>query len=400
MIDILFVLVLGIVFGIITGLTPGIHVNTVATGVLMLSPFLLTYFSPLMLSIFIVVVAIVHSFVDFIPSIYLGAPEAETTLSILPGHQLLLEGRGYLAIALTVFGGVFGFLLVLGFSPLLFLFLKQFYSLIEPYIAYILITISLLLILRDPNKFWAAIVFLLSGALGFMTLRAGFVSDPLFPLLSGLFGASFLLYSILHKTKPLPKQDLQISIRKKEVLQGGITGTIAGAALSFLPGVGPAQANILAMEINPTLRNARTFLVATGAINTVDVVVSLITLYLLEKARSGAVAAISIINHNLIFNENVILIAACLFAVFAGAALTLFLGRYFIKIFGFINYVLLMKFVLFFLFCVVVFISGIYGLFVFIVAMFIGVLPNYLGCRHSQLMGVLLIPTILWFLGI
>jgi len=400
MLDFVFVLFVGALVGVFTGLMPGIHINTIAAGLLATSVFLLNYFSPFEISIFILVVAIVHSFVDFIPSIYLGAPEPETALSILPGHQLLMKGQGYEAVALTVFGGIFGFLFVLGLSPLLFFFLNAFYFFVEQYMAFILIIISLLLILRDPKIFWAATIFLLSGALGFMVLRAGFIDKPLFPMLSGLFGASFLLFSILHKTTLPLKQDLNFKVYKSESLQGGITGTIAGTALSFLPGVGPAQANILAMEINPALRNVRTFLIATGAINTVNVFVCLLTLYLLEKTRSGAVVAISIISPNLVLNEIFVLIAACFFAVFAGAVLTLFLGKHFIKIFALLDYILLIKIVLLFLFCMVVFMCGFYGLLVFTIAMFLGILPNYVGCRHSQLMGVLLVPTILWFLGI
>ncbi|PKM91976.1 MAG: hypothetical protein CVU81_02960 [Euryarchaeota archaeon HGW-Euryarchaeota-1] len=174
MFDVILILIVGALFGIFTGLTPGIHVNTVAAGLLAFSVFLLNYFSPIEISIFILVVAVVHSFVDFIPSIYLGAPDAETALGVLPGHQLLLTGKGYEAIALTVFGGVFGFLFVLLLSPILFFFLESFYSFIEQYIAFILIAISLLLIFRDKKPIWALVLFLLSGILGFLVLRGGF----------------------------------------------------------------------------------------------------------------------------------------------------------------------------------------------------------------------------------
>ena len=33
------------------------------------------------------------TFIDFIPSIFLGCPDTDTELSILPGHELLKKGE-------------------------------------------------------------------------------------------------------------------------------------------------------------------------------------------------------------------------------------------------------------------------------------------------------------------
>jgi len=38
------------------------------------------------------------------PSIFLGAPEADTALAVLPGHALLMEGRGEEAVRLSAIG--------------------------------------------------------------------------------------------------------------------------------------------------------------------------------------------------------------------------------------------------------------------------------------------------------
>ena len=48
-VDIIFALLLGCLAGIFTGLAPGIHVNTVAAGVLASLGVLTAYFSPLAL---------------------------------------------------------------------------------------------------------------------------------------------------------------------------------------------------------------------------------------------------------------------------------------------------------------------------------------------------------------
>ena len=74
-------LLLGCLIGTFTGLTPGIHVNLI--GVILLS-LPLTKISPIYSLIFLVSMSITHTFLDFIPSIFLGAPDEDTSLSILP----------------------------------------------------------------------------------------------------------------------------------------------------------------------------------------------------------------------------------------------------------------------------------------------------------------------------
>ena len=97
-IEILIAILVGILCGIITGLTPGIHVNLVATTLLALSPILLSHFNALSLAVFIMSLAVTHSFLDTIPSTYLGAPENENALSVLPAQKMLLRGEGYHAV--------------------------------------------------------------------------------------------------------------------------------------------------------------------------------------------------------------------------------------------------------------------------------------------------------------
>ena len=111
LIEILIVILFGCIAGTITGLIPGVHINLVAVSIFALSPFLLKFTSPLILSIFIVSMSITHTFTDFIPSCFLGAPESETALSVLPAHRLLLKGRAYEAIFLTVVGSLFSIII-------------------------------------------------------------------------------------------------------------------------------------------------------------------------------------------------------------------------------------------------------------------------------------------------
>ncbi|MDO9537169.1 MAG: tripartite tricarboxylate transporter permease [Thermoplasmata archaeon] len=120
---------LGSMAGIITGLVPGIHVNNVAYMILasqsaLLSLAMLAFGwaqpsgSELVIIICSLVIgnAITHTFLDFIPSVFLGAPDAETALSLLPGHRMVLAGRGFEAVKCSIigsFGAVIGALALL-----------------------------------------------------------------------------------------------------------------------------------------------------------------------------------------------------------------------------------------------------------------------------------------------
>jgi putative membrane protein len=104
LIEILISVFLGVVCGLVTGLLPGIHINLVGTILVSFSAGIFLKLNPIFLVVFIVSLAIAHTFFDFIPSIFLGCPDTETQLSILPGHQMLKEGKGYEAVMLTAYG--------------------------------------------------------------------------------------------------------------------------------------------------------------------------------------------------------------------------------------------------------------------------------------------------------
>ncbi|MBS3078041.1 tripartite tricarboxylate transporter permease, partial [Candidatus Pacearchaeota archaeon] len=131
-------LLAGIFFGTFTGLTPGIHINLIG-GLLISLPLL--NLNPIYFVIFVTAMAITHTFLDFVPSVFLGCPDTDTELSILPGHQLLKDARGFEAVYLSNIGSLLAiFLLVIISIPSIFL-MKDFYELISSVIPYILILV-------------------------------------------------------------------------------------------------------------------------------------------------------------------------------------------------------------------------------------------------------------------
>ena len=93
MLEVLFYVLAGVLAGTVTGIIPGIHVNLIAAFVLGGS--FVFGGDPLLLGAFLVALGVTHSFVDFLPSIYLGAPDPETALAVLPGHRYFLKGKGH-----------------------------------------------------------------------------------------------------------------------------------------------------------------------------------------------------------------------------------------------------------------------------------------------------------------
>ena len=98
--------------GSLTGLIPGFHVNNVALILLALSPALLELGIPLAsVAAIIVSTGTVHTFLNYIPSALIGAPDGDTALSLLPGHRMLLSGNAARGVAWSARGSQLGLFL-------------------------------------------------------------------------------------------------------------------------------------------------------------------------------------------------------------------------------------------------------------------------------------------------
>ena len=236
--QILIALLLGVFFGIITGLIPGIHVNLISLLVLSISPFLLGVTEPISLGVFIISLAITHSFLDSIPSIYLGAPDAGQELNVLPGHRLLHKGEGHNAIVYTLIGSLGCLLLGIVLFPVFLVSMEKIFPVVKDWIGYILVVIMAYMILKEKGKrLQNLVLFLLAGCLGLIVLTAiPNLQQPLFPLLSGLFGFSILLVSLVQNSI-IPKQDpsKELTISKKNVAKSVTAASGVGFIAAFLP---------------------------------------------------------------------------------------------------------------------------------------------------------------------
>ena len=393
-IQIILFLFLGIMFGTLTGLIPGIHINLVGIAIVSLASSIFYSLNSIYLIIFITAMAITHTFLDFIPSIFLGCPDTDTELSILPGHQLLKKGHGYQAILLTAYGSLAAiFILILIAFPSI-LIISKTYNTLSKFIPYFLILISLTLIFLENKKSKAILVFSITGLLGWSVLNFPSLNQPLFPLLTGLFGSSMLLKSIKNKII-IPKQIIE---KPQTNLIKPILGAIIASPLcSFLPGLGSGQAAIIGKTISLKKENQKGFLVLLGATNTLVMGFSFISLYIISKTRTGAAIAIQKVAPKITPQILILILFITLITGIISFFLTDFLAKFFsIKISKF-NYTKISTTTLILLIIIVFLISGFLGIFILIISTLTGIYCISLGVRRTNMMGCLLIPTILFY---
>jgi putative membrane protein len=395
--EILIAIIIGTLFGCITGICPGIHINLLSILILSLSPLLLQYTSPVILAIIIISMAITHTFLDSLPSIFLGAPDSDMALSVLPGHRMLLQGLGYEAVVLTVMGSLLAVLVVIFISPILVPLVSKFYPIIKNYIPHILILASTFLIIKErKSKTWALIVYLLAGVLGIITLNLP-LKQPLFPLLSGLFGTSILTISLIQKTK-IPKQIItKTEISNKETAKSLTKGFFASALCGLLPGLGAAQAAIIASSVERKTR-IKSFLLLLGSINTMVMIISFIALYTINRTRNGAVVVISKILEFFNIQHLILFLAVSLIVAGIATILALQLAKVFSKIMTKINYQKTCLFIIILIIGLVTILTGPLGLFILIISTSTGMIPTLKGIGKNHLMGCLLLPVILFFI--
>jgi len=399
--EILIATFLGCLMGIFTGLTPGIHINLVSVILLGISSLLLQFVSPITLAAFIVAMAITHTFLDFVPSVFLGAPESETVLAVLPGHKMLLQGRGYEAVKLSTIGCLLGLLLTIFLTPLLVKITPLVYINLQRWIGWILIVVVLFMVLREKEtkkKLQSFFVFLISGVLGLVVFNISTLKDPLLPMLSGLFGTSMLLMSLNEKVK-IPKQKIteDIKIEGKTVAKSVGAGTFSGSILSIFPGMGPAQAAILGSQLTGNIGNYG-FIILVGAIGTVSMLMSLITLVSIEKARNGAIVVLQQILGGFGVKELTAMIAVALIAAAIATFISLKIAKVFSKLITKVNYNLLCISIITFVSLLVLYFTGLIGILILSTATAIGLIPGIWNVGRNHAMGCLLLPVILYFI--
>ena len=397
MLKILLSILLGVTFGTFTGLIPGVHINLISTIILSSYAKISGFFSNIEIAIFIISMSITHTFVDAIPSIYLGAPGESQALTALPGHKMLLKGQGHGAIKLTVIGSFFTLVCCILFFGLFLKGMSAMEELTKGRIGYILLGLVLFVILSQKGKVMKSItVFLLSASIGLSVLNINSLNQPLFHMLSGFFGISLLIDSLSNDTK-IPDQIYStIRISRKSIKKSVLTSSIAGFFAAFTPGFGTSQTAIIAQKFYKGTE--KSFLILVGGLNTANMIVSLCSFYILDKARNGSIVAIKEILQSIVITELLLLIIVSLIAGSVATIFTLNISKIFSKILPRINYKKTAMTVIIGIILLSFFFDGIIGFLIITTSTSLGIFATKLEVGKNNLMGCLIVPTILFLI--
>ena len=408
MFDLLIACFIGILIGTMTGMVPGIHVNTAGAILFAASTFLLTIVSPEFLCVLMVAMSIAHALIEFVPSMLLGVPEEGTAVSILPGHRMVLEGRAKETIRIVAVGGFGAIIVVIIMLPVFAIVLPFLTEISKPFTWILLSVVSVYLIYKLTNslgKFsWSLLLFVLSGLLGWIVFQTPIQSGiTMMAMFSGLFGISTILFS-LNDNSSIPYQnpeyELNLDFPKiKSIFAGGTSGAILG----FLPGFGPAQGSIIAQSVSGGTEgddDTTNFLLANAGLNTSDCLFSLIAIYLIGNPRSGIAVYMSYLVANFSLYHLLIFIFASLIAFSISLILCLKLGDSFSNLMGGVDYrklsifVIILQIIILYIFIIYYGAPILFVTLILITSIAMGMLPHYLGVGKSHLMGVLIIPAI------
>ena len=325
MLNFIVMILLGMLGGVIAGLLPGIHTNTLTVAAMAWYA-TAEMVSPLEMSVMVFSMAWAQAFISFIPSTFLGVPDPDTVASTLPSHQYVNEGRGYEAVMLALIGCVAATIAATISMPLLIMAIKWIYGGIKIHIPVILIMIALITILKEKKRFFAVYTFLIAGVLGMVSLQTMLIKNPLLPLLSGLFGYPSMLFSLKNAEKLAEQKITFPSVDLARGVKSVTTALVTGSVCGFLPSLGSAQAAVLS-SIVVRDKSREFYLMITGALSIVNMVIGLGTLYAIGKARNGAVVAVKEILPSVSLEMMMILTSIGLILCFPSALVTMAIAR-------------------------------------------------------------------------
>jgi putative membrane protein len=401
MIEILLGTLIGVLLGTISGIIPGVHSNTLAGVLLSLQVAFLSFFSPLVLAGAMFGALITHTFVDSIPSTFLGIPDADTSLAVLPAHALCLEGNGEEAVRIAALGSACAIVIAVPLSIICFFLLPALQPYFDWWIGILLISTMGYMIVTSECPGWALALFCGSGILGIFSLRYAFLSwhtlagssAILMPLLTGLFGISVLLTA---SQGTMPEQHFQgIRMEDRTIMKYSLVGTFAGVAVGWLPGLSTASANSVLASLIGYERNRRTYILATSAANTSNAFIGLAALFALSRMRNGVMVAISELPLPTMSELTIIgVLAAC-----AAYGITVVLSRSASRLNG-IDGRLLNHAVIVFIVILCSILTGPFGVVILILATALGLVPHLVNIPRVFCMGAIIMPVILYSFGI
>ncbi|WP_330632395.1 tripartite tricarboxylate transporter permease [Halocatena halophila] len=384
----------GCLGGCLSGLIPGIHANTIAFVLAGIAPDLPG--PPVCVGAAVLATGVVHTFLDIAPALALGVPDPSMAATALPGHRLVLAGRGKEALLLSALGSASAVAVAAVLAVPLTWLVSSVLPVFESNRRFAFALIILALLATESMPFGTAgglLSVVSSGGLGLLVLPldpTGIVSvgGVLMPLFAGLFGAPVLLESLGGHGYG-PQQQAEISLSPRAVGGFGIIGSLCGAVVGYVPGVSSAVAATLALVAVPRRYGSRGFIVTTSGVNTANCIFALFALVALGEPRTGVLVALGRTNAPIQLG-----LLACTIGIGAafGFVAVVTVGPAYLDVIGSIEQTLLTLVVLFVLCLLTLILTGGVGVVIFLVSAIIGLVPGRFHVKRAHLMGVLLVP--------
>ncbi len=345
----------------LTGLVPGLHVNSLLPMCYFWGPG------------FIISMSVSWLFFSLIPFLFLGVPSGDNFVNLHPSQKELLKGRGELVLKRSVVSMYLTCFCILLFIPFLYLFyeLYPFLKITVP----VVLLIILIYFLRTPASL---LLVVLSGILGCLT----FEHNVLYSLLTGFFGIPFILFSLISPPE-IPEQK-SAKIKGLNIYEVFSTSFLSGI-FSVFPGV---SSNIVSSFLKQINRDVD-ITTSTASANTAFLFYSLITFFFLGKTRSGTAFYLSFFNTSFLEVIFVFLFSASLSALVLLSFSGLWVNT------RHLNKPWVLVLVLLFLIVLSWHLEGLFGLVTLFSATCVGILCNVFNVPRTTLMSSLMIPVIL-----
>jgi putative membrane protein len=384
----------GVALGTVSGLTPGIHANNFALLLAGAAPSIPG--PPRFVAAAMLAAGVAHTFLDVVPSLTFGVPDAAMAVAALPGHRLVIEGRGHEALRLSAFGSTVAVCVAMIFAVPVTRVMVAIYPHLRAHLTLVLGLIAIGLLALEPSwyrRLGALQALVASGLLGVLALDvepaapldAGGMLAPLF---AGLFGAPVLVEAT--RGQGVPEQgDTTVAMSRLALARTALAGSLSGASVAYLPGVSSAIAATAALFGVPARAGARGFVVATSGVNTANTVFGVFALLALGTPRNGVLVAMEQAGLPV---RAPLLLATVAVAAAVSAISTILLGDRYLRVIGRLDVVRVSATVLLGLVALSWLFAGWQGVVALVVAGLVGAIPVRYGARRVHLMGVLLVP--------
>jgi putative membrane protein len=374
---------IGFALGFAGGLLPGLHPNTVISALSSIG------LDGRTLGLVIIVLLPAHTVSSYIPSVFFGVPEAGTVVAALPGQRMVQRGEGVRALRTILLScAVSAIISCALFGPAVIAY-PVAYSLIRPHMRFVLLGIAALLLLRTKSPWLSAAIFILSGILGHASFGSG-MGDPFLPLFSGMFAMSgFAAW----KRGAVPRQeDAPADARTAWFSAAGI---LPGFAAGLVPGVGsPSQMAVFAaMAVR---MDTAAYLAVISSIAVSQAVFSLATSAAIGKSRVGATAVLA---ESMDVAAALPALLSLFLASLALAACLAYALRMHAAKLASLDFSRLRLVLAAYLAAITLIIDGPAGLVVLAASTGIGLLCLLLDCERTNMMGAIILPTLMLLFG-